>query len=113
MSKYRNNVYEDVKEYFKENIGDEVTNEQIDKMPAHDVLDYYLQWNGIIGWTSDIVSIMEANDDLFSKQDVMTGIKDYVGILTMDANNEQDDKCKTILNNVILSLNGLVENFNE
>lgn len=114
MGKYRYNIYQDVIAYFIENdIDEEINNEKIDKMPKEEVLKYYLEWNGIIGWTSDIVSIFEANDDLYSKQDLMTGIKDYVSVLTMDANNEQDDKCKTILNNVIHSLNEIVDNFKE
>lgn len=60
MSKYRYNIYRDVKDFFKENYDEDIDNERIDKMSKRDVLDYYLQWNGIIGWTGDIVNIMEA-----------------------------------------------------
>ena len=58
--KYRMSIYSDVIDYFKENYGEDITKEQIDKMPNKDVLDYYLQWNGIIGYTYDIISIMGA-----------------------------------------------------
>lgn len=58
--KYRYNIYEDVKEFFKENYDQDITNEDIDKMSNHDVLDYYLSWNGIRGYTGTIIGIMEA-----------------------------------------------------
>ena len=59
-NKYRFHIYKDVKEWFLENDGREITDEEIDDMSKRDVLEYYLQWNGIFGYTSDIVSIMEA-----------------------------------------------------
>lgn len=58
MDKYAFNIYRDVKEWFEENDGRIVSDEEIDKMPRECVLDYYLQWNGIIGYTSDILNIM-------------------------------------------------------
>lgn len=60
MSKYRYNIYQDVKEFFKENYDDEITSKDIDEMPKDKVLKYYLEWNGIFGYTNDIVNIMEA-----------------------------------------------------
>ena len=113
MSKYRYYIYQDIKEFFKENYGEDIDNERIDKMSKRDVLDYYLQWNGIIGYTSDIVNIVEANEDLYTKQNVIDNLKHYIDVLKMDVKGEQDDKCKQILNNVIHSLNDIVENFKD
>ena len=110
--KYRQAIYNDVIEYFKENFGDDIDQEQVDKMSNKDVLDYYLQWNGIIGYTGDIACIMQAHDELYTKQDVMNELIAYIGVLKHDINGEQDKVVKHILNNVIYSLNEIVNNFN-
>ena len=60
--KYRASIYSDVKEYFEENYGEKISQEQIDAMPRKDVLDYYLQWNGIFGYTHDIIGILLGED---------------------------------------------------
>ena len=61
MNKYPFYVYRYINEYLEENGYEELTNEQIDKMPVELVLDYYLTWNGIVGYTNDILAIFKAN----------------------------------------------------
>lgn len=113
MGKYRHNIYEDVIEYYKENFYEDIDEDDVDKMERDDVLKYWLEWNGIIGYTYDIVNIIEANEDLYTKQNVIDNLKDYIDVLKMDASKEQNYKCKCILNNVIRSLNDIAENFKD
>lgn len=61
MSKYRHNIYEDVIEYYKENFGEDITREDVDKMERKEVLRYWLEWNGILGYTYDILDILGLN----------------------------------------------------
>lgn len=38
----------------------EYTEEQVNEMSDYELLDSYLTWEGIIGWTDTIVEIMES-----------------------------------------------------
>lgn len=57
---YPINVVRDVIDYFAENNGTTITEYEVDEMQPKEVLSIYLEWNGILGYTEDIVSIMEA-----------------------------------------------------
>lgn len=61
MNKYRTSVYDDVIEYYKENFGEDITREDVDKMERKEVLRYWLEWNGILGYTYDILDILGLN----------------------------------------------------
>jgi len=61
--KYWRSVYEDLKDYFMENYHQVISNEDIDNMSNKAVLGYWLEWNGIIGYTNDIIEIMEAKNE--------------------------------------------------
>jgi len=56
MMKYNNSVYSALKEIAKCD-GDVLTNETIDNMARYTVLSKYLEWEGIIGYTSTIANI--------------------------------------------------------
>lgn len=56
MEKYTPRIYYAVCEY-NDWIVYTVTKKRIDEMPLIDVLNAYLTWEGIIGYTSDILSI--------------------------------------------------------
>lgn len=40
------------------------TEDCVDAMDAYDMLNAWLEWNGIIGWTSDIMDVVEAAFDV-------------------------------------------------
>ena len=49
------------KEELKEYLVDEAkfSEEEVDNMSDYELFDSYLKWNGIIGWTYDIVDAIE------------------------------------------------------
>lgn len=59
MNKYRQSVYQDVIEFIQENEGRTIQEKDVDKMPREQVLDYWLEWNGIIGYTWKILEILD------------------------------------------------------
>lgn len=56
---YTSSVRDAVKDFYLENFGQTLTDEDVNNMDRHDVLDAYLSWEGIIGYTWLIESIME------------------------------------------------------
>ena len=56
--KYSSSIYDAVQDYFKENFNELITPYEIDQMDRGDVLDYYLNWEGIFGYGSMIKKIM-------------------------------------------------------
>lgn len=60
--KYFRNVYEDVKEFHKENFGEFLTDYDIDLLPRTQVLNDYLSWNGIYGYNRVIINILLGED---------------------------------------------------
>ena len=60
--KYRASVYDDVKDFFKENYDQEITNDDVDNMSRSEVLSHWLNWNGIIGYTRTILDILDYDD---------------------------------------------------
>lgn len=59
MRKYSTQIYEDIQEYYFENYHIELSEHEIDNMDKYDVLQAYLEWNGIFGYTNTIYAIME------------------------------------------------------
>lgn len=116
MSKYRYNIYDDVREYVKENFGEDITDEDIDKMSRDDVLRYWLEWNGIIGYTSYILNIVDSSET-YSKRDVINAINDYIEVLKHDVKRDsdgvEDGTINFVLNNVINSLTEIVSDLNK
>lgn len=64
--KYDWRIYHSVKAWYEENEEKVPTDEEIDKMSKYDILDIFLEWEGIIGYTTAIGSLIP---DLFDKQD--------------------------------------------
>lgn len=60
--KYFREVYEDVKEFHKENFGEFLTDYDIDLLPRTQVLNDYLSWNGIYGYNHIIIDILLGED---------------------------------------------------
>lgn len=60
--KYFREVYEDVKEFHKENFGEFLTDYDIDLLPRTQVLNDYLSWNGIYGYNRVIIDILLGED---------------------------------------------------
>lgn len=60
--KYFREVYEDVKEFHKENFGEFLTDYDIDLLPRTQVLNDYLSWNGIFGYNRVIIDILLGED---------------------------------------------------
>ena len=58
-SKYTREVYDAVIQYYSENYGSTITADDVDKMPRTDVLEIYLSWEGVIGYTGTICSILD------------------------------------------------------
>jgi hypothetical protein len=58
--KYTSEVYESVCE-MQAWEDDEASRNLIDSMPVWEVLDDFLQWNGVIGFSEKIISIINAN----------------------------------------------------
>lgn len=56
--KYSSSIYDSVQDYYRENFNEELSREEIDRMDRGDVLEAYLYWEGIIGYTSIIKKIM-------------------------------------------------------
>lgn len=52
-------VYTALKEYFKENHEMEIEEDEIEEMSLNDVLSYYLEWEGIIGYDNIIYAIFQ------------------------------------------------------
>ena len=48
---------EELKEYLVDEA--EFSEEEVDNMSDYELFDSYLKWNGIIGWTYDIVDAIE------------------------------------------------------
>lgn len=113
MKKYRHNVYEDVIEYYKENFYEDITEDDVDKMERDDVLKYWLEWNGIIGYTYDIVNIIEANEDLYSKKDLINSLNAYIDVLKHDENSAHSEEVKQVLRNVAYSISEIIENLKD
>lgn len=61
MNKYPFYIYRDINNYLKENGYNELTESEIDNLSVELVLDYYLSWNGIFGYTNDLLAIFKAN----------------------------------------------------
>ena len=62
MDKYFSYVYRAVKHFFEENYNQELTNEEIDKMPRACVLEYYCEWEGIsTSYCDDFINILGAS----------------------------------------------------
>lgn len=61
--KYFREVYEDVKEFHKENFGEYLTDYDIDLLPRTQVLNDYLSWNGIYGYNRVIIDILLGEDN--------------------------------------------------
>lgn len=49
---------EDLKDYLI--VEAEYTQDCVDAMDAYDLLSAWLEWQGIIGWTNDIINVVEA-----------------------------------------------------
>lgn len=61
-------AYNDIREYVEENehIGDMSVDEYINDMSNFELLDAYLTWNGICGYTSrikDLVNVLMMNEE--------------------------------------------------
>lgn len=63
--KYDWRIYYSIKAWYKENEGKIIKDEEIDKMSKYEILDIFLEWEGIIGYTATIGSLIP---DLFDKQ---------------------------------------------
>ena len=62
MDKYNFHIYRAVKRFFEENYSQELTNEEIDKMPRSCVLEYYCESEGIsTSYCSDFINILGVN----------------------------------------------------
>lgn len=58
--KYSHKIYIAIKDYFNENLNQDLSIEEIDKnLTKYEVLDYFLKWEGIMGYTDAIYSIFE------------------------------------------------------
>ena len=60
--KYNYKVYNDIEEYYRENGFGEITHEDIDRLDPSVVLGYWLEWNGIFGYTETILEILHYDD---------------------------------------------------
>ena len=61
--KYNWYVYKKVMQFFEENYNQEITKEEIDKMPRVSVLEYFCEWEGIsTSYVSDFVNILGVKD---------------------------------------------------
>ena len=58
--KYDSDVYESVCEV-NDWVNDKNSRDIIDSMPVWEVLDDFLQWNGILGFSEKIIGIVNAN----------------------------------------------------
>jgi hypothetical protein len=58
--KYTSEVYESVCEFCNWK-NDEASRNLIDLMPVWEVLDDFLMWNGILGYSEKIIDIINAN----------------------------------------------------
>lgn len=56
---YTSYIRNAIKDYFMENFHEMITDSEIYEMDKHEVLKYFLEWEGIIGYTSFIEQIME------------------------------------------------------
>lgn len=109
--KYRASVYDDVIDYYKENLYTDITKDDVDKMERKDVLRYWLEWNGIIGYDYYILDILGNDECLYTKQDLIKAINAYADVLRGDMAREKDETIKDVLNNVAYSLNQIVKDF--
>lgn len=60
---YPRNVIKDIQDYLKENENRDLTDYEVEELDPEEALRMYLEWNGIIGYTSTIISILEAEED--------------------------------------------------
>lgn len=56
---YTSYIRDAIKDYFMENFKEIITDYEIYEMDKHEVLKYFLEWEGIIGYTSFIEQIMD------------------------------------------------------
>lgn len=62
---YNWKIYDSVKAWFEENENKKLSNAEINKMSKYEILDIFLEWEGIIGYTDALGSLI---DDLFDKK---------------------------------------------
>jgi len=55
--KYMDYVYSAVRNYFIHNFNRYISKEDVDKMPRTQVLEFFLEWEGIYGYTTYIKDI--------------------------------------------------------
>lgn len=60
---YPRNVIRDIQDYFEFNERVELTESDVMAMEPTLVLELYLNWNGIFGYTHDIIEIMKARKE--------------------------------------------------
>lgn len=53
----------DLKEYLVKETGN-YTESEVDDMSNKELLDAYLTWNGLLGWTDNIIQVVEAAFDV-------------------------------------------------
>ena len=56
----RANIIYDVIQFHEENYDEHLTAYDVEELPLETVLNSYLSWNGILGFTSDILNIIES-----------------------------------------------------
>lgn len=54
----RANIISDVIEFYNENYNEQLTAYDVEHLSMEDILYAYLSWNGILGYTSDIINIV-------------------------------------------------------
>lgn len=76
MKKYPYYVVKSVQEYYEENLGVYVSEDEIQKTQRGDILDRYLNWEGILGYNviiktiSGYYELVELIDELRMNRDI-------------------------------------------
>ena len=53
---------EELKNYLIEEA--EYTEHEVEEMSSYELLNAYLEWNGMLGWTADVISAVQGAYDL-------------------------------------------------